>query len=153
MGFGRACELAVGARYSTNVAPKAELASAPSRSTTAPLVAGENRFPADRRIHASADFDRVFTASQRSADRYFTILARRNDLGRPRLGLAISKRVAKRAVDRNRLKRIARDVFRRQPSLAARDYVVVARAAACAGEKAELRQSLERLFARAGSAE
>jgi ribonuclease P protein component len=39
-------------------------------------------------------------------------------VGRPgesRFGLAVAKRLARRAVDRNRMKRLAREVFRRHP--------------------------------------
>lgn len=38
---------------------------------------------------------------------------RPNDLTQARLGLAISKRVSKRAVERNRIKRLVRESFRR----------------------------------------
>ena len=153
MVFVRACEPVAGAECSTNVAPRDELASVHSRLSATPQVAGEHRFPADRRLLTGADFDRVFAAPVRSSDRYFTILARRNELGRPRLGLAISKRAAKRAVDRNRLKRIAREAFRAHSSLASCDYVVLARPAACNAERTALRHSLERLFSSAGAAE
>jgi ribonuclease P protein component len=61
--------------------------------------------------------------------------------------------VAKRAVDRNRLKRLAREAFRRRVSLAANDYVVLARQAAKDAGNATLRESLEQLFNRAGGCE
>jgi ribonuclease P protein component len=114
------------------------------------VAAGTSRFSADRRLKSGSEFDRVFASAERSSDRYFTILARLNDLGRPRLGLAISKRVAKRAVDRNRLKRLVREVFRTQTGLRAKDYVVLARAAAKEADRAVLRTSLVQLFTRAG---
>jgi ribonuclease P protein component len=84
----------------------------------------------------------------RSADRYFTILARASEQTTPRLGLTVSKRVAKRAVDRNRVKRLARETFRQLNELPNWDFVVLARPAAASATKAELRRSLERLFAR-----
>jgi ribonuclease P protein component len=40
------------------------------------------------------------------------VLYRANNIGTARLGLAISKKCARRSVDRNRLKRIARESFR-----------------------------------------
>ena len=56
------------------------------------------------------------------------VLARRNDCGIARLGLAISKKCAKSAVQRNRIKRLAREVFRSiQGGLPAADYVVICR--------------------------
>ena len=53
---------------------------------------------------------------------------RDNDLGHARLGLAISKRVSKRAVERNRIKRLLRESFRRvRHQLPAVDLMVMAR--------------------------
>ena len=46
-----------------------------------------------------------------------------NDLGMTRLGLIVAKKVLRRAVDRNRAKRVIRESFRRQ-SLPALDVVV-----------------------------
>lgn len=53
---------------------------------------------------------------------------RDNELGHARLGLAISKRVSKRAVERNRIKRLLRESFRRvRHQLPAVDLMVMAR--------------------------
>lgn len=68
-----------------------------------------------------------------------------------RLGLAVSKRAAKRAVDRSRLKRLAREAFRARTDCAPRDFVVIARPAAAAATNAELRASLDRHFDRLGA--
>ena len=65
----------------------------------------------------------------------------------PRLGLAISKRNARLAVQRNRLKRHAREVFRRlSPELAIADYVVVNQPAAANAPSAAIIDSLTRHF-------
>lgn len=113
-----------------------------SHSALVPDSAG---FPPQKRLRASHDYSRVFADPVRSTDRFFTVLARRNELGTPRLGLAISRKAAKRAVDRNRLKRIARESFRQQ-RLPAVDFVVLARAGASAAAPPELRQSLDSHF-------
>ena len=89
----------------------------------------------------------MFARPVRSSDRYFTVLARPGTCDNPRLGLAISKRVDKRAVARNRLKRLSREVFRRQ-DLPAWDFVVMAKRAAPAAENGVLMESLERHFVR-----
>ena len=106
------------------------------------------RFSPRQRLHTAKDFGRVFGEPVRSSDRYFTVLARSSGADVARLGLTISRRVAKNAVDRNRLKRLARESFRLQPALPACDFVVLAKAGACDAERGPLRESLDRHFAR-----
>jgi ribonuclease P protein component len=111
------------------------------------VEASTTAFTRARRLTAGYEFSQVFSGADRSADRFFTVLARLNGLSRARLGLAISRRVARRAVDRNRLRRIARESFR-QLDLAPLDFVVLARQDAAAADNAELRASLDRHFTR-----
>jgi ribonuclease P protein component len=113
----------------------------------APLGSGTAGFSPDQRLHSPAEFGRVFAEPARSSDRFFTVLAR--PTGRPaaRLGLTVARRAAKRAVDRNKLKRLARESFRhRASSLPAWDFVVLARAGADRAERRVLRASLDRHF-------
>jgi len=57
--------------------------------------------------------------------RYFVLFVRPNGLSMARLGIITSKRVAPRAVDRNRAKRLVREAFRRlRHDLGGRDVVV-----------------------------
>jgi ribonuclease P protein component len=64
-----------------------------------------------------------------------------------RLGLAISKKHARRSVDRNRIKRVAREAFRvRRQSLPPVDIIVLSRAGIAGAERAELRAELDRLL-------
>lgn len=66
--------------------------------------------------------------SGRLGGRCFHVRYRANGLPLARLGLAISKRVSKRAVDRNRLKRLLRESFRQiRHQLPPVDLVVMAR--------------------------
>jgi len=103
-------------------------------------------FPPDQRLHTTAEFGRVFAEPARSSDRFFTVLARPSGRNVARLGLTISRRAAKRAVDRNRLKRVARESFRHQKALPTWDFVVLARPGAHQAERALLRASLDQHF-------
>jgi len=96
------------------------------------------------RLLKPAEFSRVFKQAIRSSDRMLTILAAPNDLGHPRLGLAISKKNARRAVDRNRIKRIIRESFRQnQNILPDTDLVVMAKPQTKSATNSELFASLE----------
>lgn len=65
------------------------------------------------RLTNEVEFRRVFARPRVSQDRYFRVLGRRNELQRSRLGLAVSVKVCKHAVGRNRLKRLVRESFRK----------------------------------------
>ncbi len=60
------------------------------------------------------------------------LLVATNELGRRRLGVTVSRRVSRRAVDRNRIKRRLREIFRRERGVLPDgvDVVLVARPAA-----------------------
>jgi len=112
-------------------------------------VAEGARFPRRARLTGRNAFAGVFAQPVKSSDRYFTVLARPNALGYPRLGLAISRKVAKSAVARNRLKRIARESFRHhQAWLDSLDCVVMGRAGLTEPDNAVLFAALQRHWRR-----
>ena len=79
----------------------------------------------------------------RTRDEYFSVFAIPSHLPHGRLGLAISKKVSARAVDRNRIKRRVRESFREcQEGLAGLDIVVMAYPPARYAGSPALRQSL-----------
>lgn len=59
-----------------------------------------------------AEFRTVYDGGKRFDGRLMTAFVRQNDSGRHRLGITASKRVARLAVDRNRMKRLLREMFR-----------------------------------------
>lgn len=102
----------------------------------------------DARLVDKADFDRVFADNQRARTDYVMVMARPNQVGYPRLGMVIAKRLLARAVDRNRVKRCVRESFRQVlQELPACDFVVRLIAKPVAGEEA---RDLPRTFKRAG---
>ncbi|HAS87618.1 MAG TPA: ribonuclease P protein component [Candidatus Competibacteraceae bacterium] len=112
-------------------------------------AAGDARFPRRARLTGRQAFAGVFAQPSKSSDRYFTVLTRPNELGYPRLGLAVSRKVAKSAVARNRLKRIGRESFRRhQRDLGGLDCVLLGRSGASEQDNAVLFASLERHWRR-----
>jgi ribonuclease P protein component len=102
----------------------------------------------DARLTNKADFDRVFADNQRARTDYVMVMARPNQVGYPRLGMVVAKRLLARAVDRNRVKRCVRESFRQVlPELPACDFVVRLLARPVPGEEA---RDLSRTFKRAG---
>lgn len=80
------------------------------------------------RLTRAADFEAVFADNIRCSGGGLVVLARPNGLGFSRLGLAISRRAIRRAVDRNRIKRVVRESFRlNRHRLGPIDCIVLAR--------------------------
>ena len=103
------------------------------------MSACQQGFDKDLRLTSAGEFDHVFASPGRSANRCFTILARPNQRPYPRLGLIISKRCAKSAVQRNRLKRLIRESFRlSQQELSTLDVVVIGKSPAVEKTNQEL---------------
>ena len=116
----------------------------PELPTTADLRIDSFGFPRRFRLLAAADYDRVFQRAKRSGDRFFTVLYCRNGQDFPRLGLAIAKKRVRRAVMRNRIKRVIRESFRRaKKQLLGTDIVIMARDDAEQASNTELFSSLE----------
>lgn len=102
----------------------------------------------DARLIDKNDFDRVFADNQRARTDYVMVMARPNQVGYPRLGMVITKRLLARAIDRNRVKRCVRESFRLVlPELPACDFVVRLIAKPVPGDEA---RDLLRTFTRAG---
>ena len=86
------------------------------------------RFKRCMRLLTARDYERVFQHPQKSSSKALTVLARPSGQASARLGLAIPRKQIRRAVERNRLKRLIRESFRRhQDLLHGLDVVVIGR--------------------------
>lgn len=82
-------------------------------------------FSKKNRLLKLSEFFFVFNQSKRIKVLGMTLYSRLNQLGYPRVGLAISKRYVKHAYERNRIKRYARETFRMcQYNLSNTDFVL-----------------------------
>ncbi|NOQ76884.1 MAG: ribonuclease P protein component [Methylococcaceae bacterium] len=102
-------------------------------------------FPSRLKLEDPAAYKKVFAKPVKSTDKFFTLLALRNDLDHPRLGLAIAKKNIRKAVTRNLIKRAVRENFRlKQYDLINIDIVVLARRDAANASSAVLSKSLDK---------
>lgn len=80
---------------------------------------------------------------RRRRDELFTLYYLGNNLKHARLGLAVSRKAAARAVDRNRIRRQVRESFRHhQAAFADIDIVVMAQPRATRSDNPQLRAAL-----------
>jgi len=108
---------------------------------------GRLTLPAQRRLRRKSDFEAAYARGRRFGNGFFAVTAIPNDIGGPRLGLAVSVKNAGNAIERNRLRRIIRESFRlHQHELPTVDLVVSARGRARDVAGAELHASLIALW-------
>jgi ribonuclease P protein component len=115
---------------------------------------GSHDFARARRIIKTDEFSSVFRLRPAQKSAHFVIYTRPNQLSHARLGVVVAKRFAPRAVTRNTIKRVTRELFR-VTALPPIDCVVrlsrpvnsKAQPATTTQLKVELRQELTRLFA------
>lgn len=107
-------------------------------------------FPRSSRLTERHHYNWVYERPTRIGDGLYLLTWRPRDDGKgPRLGLAVSKKCAKKSVDRQRIKRISREVFRKlQYTLPDVDIIVSCRPKAASVSKQDLNKSMSRLFAK-----
>ena len=113
------------------------------------MVSSPNAFTRRRRLPSKADFDRVFSHARiRLTAHPFLLLAAESVSLESRIGMVVGKRNAKRAVDRNRVRRHIRESFRLLHLPCALDVVILARPGAGLCDGPSLAASLDQLWAR-----
>ncbi|MEO8417215.1 MAG: ribonuclease P protein component [Methylophilaceae bacterium] len=73
-------------------------------------------FPSRVRLIKTDDFSSVFNFRKRISGRFLAIHYQQNQYGWARLGLIVGKKTARLAVNRNYMKRVLRELFRKQQS-------------------------------------
>jgi len=107
-------------------------------------------FAKQYRLLGSAEFRRVFKARNKISGPVAALYLAANDKAYSRLGITVSKKVSKKAVERNRIKRLAREYFRTQrESLPGQDIVFNAFPGCAELDNRQLRQTLDKLWRRA----
>lgn len=105
-------------------------------------------FPREARLLNSKQYQSVFDrVDHKVSNKNLLLLSSINGLIISRLGLIISKKKLKRAVDRNRVKRIARESFRfKQSHMIGLDILVLSRNDLASLSNRELRNMFDHLW-------
>ncbi|MEO7014692.1 MAG: ribonuclease P protein component [Dokdonella sp.] len=108
--------------------------------------------PRTARLLKAGDFAALRGNSKRISARHFLAEFSLNDQPTCRLGQAVSRRVSKRAVDRNRIKRLVRESYRHVRSeLPCVDILMIARSSAVNTASSALREDLASLWKKLAS--
>jgi ribonuclease P protein component len=86
----------------------------------------DERFRPEERIRRRTEYVAVYDRGRKIPGRLMTVFLLENGLARPRLGIAATRKYGS-AVQRNRAKRLVREVFRRHKPARPLDIVVVPR--------------------------
>ena len=104
------------------------------------------KLPQSMRITKAREYARIFKQGTHTHGEFWQIISNPSDNNNSSLGLAVSKKIHKRAVDRNLFKRLAREMFRlNQDNLKGIDLVVMTKNHAKAGNRM-LAADLQSLF-------
>lgn len=113
------------------------------------LLSSTFSFPKSARLLRPAEFKNVFNDPVRFSRHGVIVLARKTESGAARVGLAIAKKHVKRAHERNRIKRLARETFRLHPVRnCGMDCVVLVRGGVADASNEELRTALNAAWKR-----
>jgi ribonuclease P protein component len=104
-------------------------------------------FSRQQRLLTGKDYKQVFDNAKRVGNPYWTVYGFAHKERKTQLGLAIAKKTVRRAHERNRLKRLSREAFRKmQAQLVGVNLVVMAGRSAQTADNDTLTEQLIKLF-------
>ena len=128
---------------------------ASARGLTAGAVDGirsmaDQTYRQEQRIRRRSDFEALRKRGISSAHPLLLLRAAPNSFPHARFGFIVSKRVAAKAVDRNRVRRRLREIARRTPVRPGWDLLFIARRAAVDADFASLERAVHEVERRTG---
>jgi ribonuclease P protein component len=107
----------------------------------------DEKFSRQYRLVSKQDFRAAFIKPHKIARKNLIVLYKSNQKSLARLGIVISKKYARRAVDRNLLRRVIRESFRQQKeALKGLDLIVLLRTECTPLDKKALRDDIGSLW-------
>jgi ribonuclease P protein component len=103
----------------------------------------------EERLTKPVQFTLVYDEGRTQTDHFLVIKVRPNELGFSRYGVSVSKHVGK-AVVRNRIKRILREILRLTPLSPGWDIIFIARSPSAGSDYSQLNESVIDLLSRSG---
>ena len=82
-----------------------------AKTSLAPTMPAPHAHPKSHHLRSPREFDAVYAGKTRESRGPVTVYALPNNLGHPRLGMSVSRKVGT-AVRRNRIRRLLRESFR-----------------------------------------
>jgi ribonuclease P protein component len=110
----------------------------------------DERFQRNQRVRRAGEFRLLREQGASRAHPLLVLRYTRNELVHSRFGFIVGRRVAAKAVDRNRIRRRLREIARRTPVRPGWDLVFIARKSAAEADFAGLRRAVLELERRAG---
>ena len=112
------------------------------------LATNTHRFTKEQRLLTPEAFRGVFDAPERKLHQnHLMAFVRSNELDKPRVGMAITKRKVPTAVSRNLIKRLIREVFRIQSSkIENKDIVIIVKKSIKDTNNKELKKEIINIF-------
>ena len=112
-------------------------------------IESDNSFPAKFKIKTSRDFRNILTEGTKTHSENLILYVKPNSLGFPRLGVSVGKKASASSVRRNRMKRVLREVFRKNKSaFSSNDIVFVIKNDVSDKKFSQLYSEIEKLAGR-----